>query len=91
MAVPGTRPVKQCKGCALNLGTHCAIFHHPSLKWKDRQCEGYNNPMYIQHYERNLKPRESGAQARKTFRKILAKEAKTVRHRDGVHPLKGRR
>lgn len=56
MAVLGTKPVRQCAGCALNLGATCAIFHHPSLKWKDRRCEGYNNPMYIQHYEKTLKP-----------------------------------
>ncbi len=55
MAVLGIKPVRQCAGCALNLGKTCAIFHHPSLKWKERRCEGYNNPMYIQHYERTLK------------------------------------
>jgi hypothetical protein len=57
MAARGTKPVRQCAGCALNLGTSCAIFHHPSLKWKDHPCEGYNNPMYIRYYETTLKPR----------------------------------
>jgi hypothetical protein len=57
MAALGTKPVRQCAGCALNLGASCAIFHHPSLKWKDHRCEGYNNPMYIRHYENTLKPR----------------------------------
>lgn len=89
MKKPGTKPVRQCKGCALNLGDSCAIFHHPSLKWKDRNCEGYNNPMYIRHYELTLKPQ--GARARKLERRTKAKIAHTETHRDGVHPLKGRR
>ncbi|MCS6770749.1 MAG: hypothetical protein NZ740_01840 [Kiritimatiellae bacterium] len=89
MRKPGTKPVRQCKGCALNLGDSCAIFLHPSLKWKDRKCEGYNNPMYIRHYELNLKP--EGARARKTVRVEKAKAARTQTHRDGVHPLKGPR
>ncbi len=78
---PGTKPVKQCKGCELNLKTHCAIFHHPSLKWKGRNCEGYNNPMYIRHYEMTLKP--EGARARKMERVAAAKESGTFDHRDG--------
>lgn len=57
MTALGIKPVRQCAGCALNLVSTCAIFHHPSLKWKDHRCEGYNNPMYIAHYERTLKPK----------------------------------
>lgn len=89
MAVLSIKPVRQCKGCALNLVRNCAIFHHPSLKWKNRDCEGYNNPMYIKHYELTLKP--EGARARKVVRKTKAKTAKTANHRDGVHKLVGRR
>lgn len=79
---PSTKPTRQCKGCELNLKTHCAIFHHPVLKWKGRDCEGYNNPMYIRHYELTLKP--EGAKARKQERATKAKVAKTVSHRDGM-------
>ena len=85
MIVPGLKPVKECKGCKLNLGKQCAIFHHPVLKWKNRKCEGYNNPMYINHYEKTLKP--EGARARKVMRVEKAKKSKTVSHRDGRHKL----
>ncbi len=64
MAILGSKPVRQCRGCALNLGATCAIFHHPSLKWKERQCEGYNNAFYIHHYETTLKADASRATAR---------------------------
>jgi len=89
VAVPGIKPVRQCKGCALNQGDRCAIFHHPGLKWKNRNCEGYNNPMYISHYENTLKL--EGARGRKVVRAEKAKKRKTSTHRDGVHPLSGRR
>jgi hypothetical protein len=85
---PSTKPVKECKGCALNLKTHCAIFHHPVLKWKGRNCEGYNNPMYIRHYEVTMKL--EGARARKQDRVVKAKEKKTVEHVDGVKRRAGR-
>ncbi len=64
MATLGTKPIRQCRGCALNLEKSCAIFHHPSLKWKERRCEGYNNPFYINHYETTLKAQ--GAQERES-------------------------
>ena len=89
MAVPGIKPVRQCRGCALNQGANCAIFHHPGLKWKNRDCEGYNNPMYISHYENTLKL--EGARGRKVVRAEKAKSKKTTAHRDGVHVLVGRR
>ncbi len=89
MAVTETKPVRQCKGCALHQGTKCAIFHQPDLKWKNRNCEGYNNPMYIAHYENTLKL--EGARGRKVVRADTAKKKKTVGHRDGVHVLSGRR
>jgi hypothetical protein len=89
MVTPSTKPVRQCTGCVLNLGKNCAIFLHPSLKWKNRKCEGYNNPLYIEHYEKTLKP--EGARARKLKRIERAKVAKTTRHADGVHPIYGRR
>ncbi|HMO52768.1 MAG TPA: hypothetical protein PKE26_16510 [Kiritimatiellia bacterium] len=85
---PSTKTVKECKGCALNLKTHCAIFHHPVLKWKGRNCEGYNNPMYIRHYEVTMKL--EGARARKHDRVVKAKEKKTVEHVDGVKRRAGR-
>ena len=86
---PGTKPVRECKGCALNQVTQCAIFHHPDLKWKGRDCEGYNNPMYISHYENTLKL--EGARGRKVVRSEQAKRRKTVGHKDGTHPLTGKR
>ena len=89
MTAVSTKPVKECKGCALNLGKRCGIFLHPVLKWKNRKCEGYNNPMFIDHYEKTLKP--EGARARKIIRQTRAKSTKTVAHSDGVHPLMGRR
>lgn len=86
---PSTKPVKECKGCALNMKTHCAIFHHPVLKWKGRNCEGYNNPMYIRHYEMTMKL--EGTRARKQERVVKAKERKTVEHVDGVKRRVGRK
>lgn len=56
MAVLNIKTVRRCSGCALNLGKNCAIFTHPSLKWKGGRCEGYNNALYIEHYENTLKP-----------------------------------
>ncbi len=85
---PSNKPVKECKGCALNHKTHCAIFHHPVLKWKGRDCEGYNNAMYIRHYEMTMKL--EGARARKQDRVIKAKTKKTVEHADGVSRRAGR-
>jgi len=85
---PSTKPVKECKGCALNMKTHCAIFHHPVLKWKGRNCEGYNNPMYIRHYEVTMKL--EGARARKNDRAAKAKVKKTIEHNDGVKRRAGR-
>lgn len=89
MAGLNIKPVRECAGCALNLGKRCGIFLHPVLKWKNRKCEGYNNPMFISHYENTLKP--EGARARKAKRAEHGKATKTVSHRDGVHPLYGRR
>jgi hypothetical protein len=89
MTVISIKPVRECNGCALNLGKRCGIFDHPTLKWKNRKCEGYNNPMFIQHYEKLLKP--DGARARKVVRKTKAKNRRTADHRDGVHRLSGRR
>ena len=89
MTSPGTKPVRACKGCALNQGTQCAIFHHPDLKWKGRNCEGYNNPLYISHYENTLKL--EGAPGRKRQRVEQARRRGTVGHRDGTRPLGGRR
>lgn len=56
MAVLSIKAVRRCSGCALNLGENCAIFTYPSLKWKGRTCEGYNNALHIAHYEKTLKP-----------------------------------
>ena len=89
MTAVSIKPIRECTGCALNLGKRCGIFHHPVLKWKNRKCEGYNNPMFIDHYEKTLKP--EGARAREAMRQTKAKQRKTVGHADGVHPLMGRR
>ena len=89
MSINMSKPARKCTGCALNLGTRCGIFHQPALKWKNRRCEGYNNPMFIDHYEKTLKP--EGARARKLLRRTHAKTTSTVDHRDGVHMLVGRR
>jgi hypothetical protein len=87
MIAISVKPVRYCAGCVLNLGKRCGIFDHPVLKWKNRKCEGYNNPAYIQHYERLLKP--EGARARKVVRRTKAKVRKTADHRDGRHRLAG--
>lgn len=86
MTVISTKPVKECRGCALNLVKRCAIFEHPVLKWK-KKCEGFNNPALIARYERTRHP--EGAQARKAKRKQRATLAHTIVHSDGVHPLNG--
>ena len=89
MSIVSTKPVRQCTGCKLNLGKRCAIFLHPVLKWKNRKCEGYNNPMFIDHYEKTLKP--EGAKARRLVRRKMAASRSTADHIDGMHPLYGRR
>jgi len=84
VAIISTKPVKKCRGCALNLGKRCAVFEHPVLKWK-KKCEGFNNPVLIARYEKVQHP--EGARARKVERKQRAALAHTVVHSDGVHPL----
>lgn len=84
MTAISTKPVKECRGCALNLVKRCAIFKHPVLQWK-KKCEGFNNPALIAEYEKKQHP--EGAQARKVKRKQRASLAHTVAHSDGVHPL----
>ncbi len=89
MASTSAKPVRSCKGCALNLGKRCGIFDHPVLKWRERKCEGFNNPAFIQHYERLLKP--NGAHARAVERKTKAAQRRSVGYRDGTHRPSGRR
>ena len=84
MTAISIKPVKQCRGCALNLSKRCAVFEHPVLKWK-KKCEGFNNPELIAQYKKSQHP--EGALARKQQRKQRATLAHTVVHSDGVHPL----
>lgn len=79
------KPVKECRGCRLNLGKRCAVFEHPVEKWRKRRCEGYNNPSWIAQYERSQHP--EGARARKIQRKQRADLARTITHSDGTHRL----
>lgn len=85
MTAISTKPVKECRGCKLNLIKRCAVFEHPVLKWQKRRCEGYNNPTWIEKYEKSLHP--EGARARKMQRRQRAALARTIPHRDGTHPL----
>jgi len=84
MAAISNKPVKQCLGCALNLGKRCGVFEHPILKWKGRHCEAYNSPEFIEKYEQMQHPQ--GAKARKRERAERAKIAHTEDHHDGVKP-----
>lgn len=79
------KPVKQCRGCELNLGKTCGVFEFPVLIWKKHACQGFNDPIWIAYYNRQQHP--SGAKARKLQRAQRAREAHTVVHKDGVHPL----
>ena len=88
MATVSIKPVRECTGCALNLGKRCGIFHHPVLKWKNRKCEAFNNQVFVDYYKRTLEP--EGARARKVMRMEKAKVTKTVPHRDGRHKLSAR-
>jgi hypothetical protein len=85
MIAISTKPVRECAGCELNTGRKCAVFEHPVMKWKHRQCEGYNNRELMDQYQRGQHP--DGAHARKLERAQSAKLAHTVVHSDGVHPL----
>ena len=87
MIAISTKPVRECAGCKLDLVKKCAVFEHPVLKWKNRKCEGFNNPELIREYE--LKQNPSGAYARKRQRTERAKMVHTVVHEDGVRPLRG--
>lgn len=89
MIAISTKPVKECKGCALNLGKQCGVFEHPMLEWKHRTCKGYNNPVLIAQYEKMTHP--EGARRRKLSRVERAKLAHTETHKDGVRPLRGTR
>lgn len=76
------KPVRECVGCALNLGNRCAVFRHPAVQWRHGKCEGFNNARLISRYEKMLNP--EGALARKLQRRERARLAHTVDHRDGV-------
>ena len=89
MIAISTKPVKECKGCTLNVGKQCGVFEHPVLKWKHRVCEGFNNAGLMARYERMQNP--EGARRRKLTRAERAKLAHTVTHQDGVRPLRGAR
>lgn len=89
MIATSTKPVRDCRGCALNLVKRCAVFQHPVLQWKHRRCEGYNNPDLMARYERLQHP--DGAHGRKKQRAERAKLAHTMPHYDGVRPLKASR
>ena len=86
MIAISTKPVRECAGCPLNLVKKCAVFEHPILKWKNRKCEGFNNPEMIRDYEHRQHP--AGAYARKRKRAERAKLVHTVGHADGVRPLR---
>ena len=64
-------------------------FSSSCAEMERRNCEGYNNPMYIRHYEMTMKL--EGARARKQQRVVKAKETKTVEHSDGVKRRAGRK
>jgi hypothetical protein len=85
MKAISTKPVKACLGCELNLNHRCAVFDHPMLKWKNRRCEGYNDPETIARYRQSLHP--EGAKARKQQRAQKARQARTGEHNDGRHSL----
>lgn len=81
MIATSTKPVRQCRGCALNLVAKCAVFEHPVLKWKHRHCEGYNNEALIKQYQRAQQI--EGAKKRRKKRAEKAKLAHTEPHYDG--------
>ena len=85
MTAISTKPVKSCYGCALNQGHRCAVFDLPMLKWKNRRCEGYNDPETIARYRQSLGP--EGAKARKQQRAQKARQARTGEHTDGRRNL----
>ena len=85
MIAISAKPVRECAGCELNLVKKCAFFEHPVLKWKNRKCEGYNDPALIEKYNKLQHP--EGKYARKVKRMQKAKLAHTVVHKDGVRPM----
>jgi hypothetical protein len=78
MTPKSPKPVKECVGCALNLGDRCAAFPYPVQKWARSDCEGYNNEELIAKYS-NYKDGQ-GAHARRVRRQSEAKYEKTIEH-----------
>ena len=87
MKVRYLKPIRECGGCALNLGHRCGLYPDPAAQWKHRRCEGFNSPSHVALYEKMLHP--DGAKARRVARVRRAASAHTVDHRDGRHPLSG--
>lgn len=82
-----TKPVRMCAGCGLNLGKRCAVFDHPVVQWKHKNCVGFNNAEMLEEYNRKKNP--AGAKARALARAEKAKLAKTAPHMDGNRPPHG--
>jgi hypothetical protein len=76
MTTKSQKPVHQCEGCQLNMGTHCRAFHHPAEKWAHGDCEGYNNQDLLKIYR--MKNDGQGIYAAKLIRQKKAKDQHDV-------------
>jgi len=82
----GPKPVRKCRGCALNLRDRCAVFDCPHDMWHNRKrCPGYNNEELIRKFEEEEEKRRQKQQKEK--RRFEMKLRQTETHHQGViHP-----
>jgi hypothetical protein len=88
MVAKSQKPVKQCSGCLLDRGERCAAFEYPAQQWAHKDCEGYNNIVYIKKYLSVYTG--DGAHAAKRERVERAKAGKDVERRDAKHQFGSR-
>lgn len=79
---PSPKPVRECHGCGLNLGSTCGVYPNPREMWKRHEtCPGYKNEELLRRYQEDQA--RHPADPRRKKRQIAAKLRATVPHRHG--------
>ena len=82
-----SKPVRNCHGCGLNLGDHCALYDSPHEMWRRRKCPGFGNEELLREYEEN-QARHEERQAKQKRREV-ARERDTEDHHQGTRHRNG--
>ena len=77
-----SRPIGRCKGCCLNLRTHCAAELLPKSVWARGSCKRYNDGALLEQIKAGAGP--TGAALAKRKRQARAVLSGTEPHYNGV-------